>query len=165
MKIKRIITGILRENCYIISDNQKAIVIDPGADAKIILDACKGLDIVEVLVTHHHFDHVGALPEVLSKYNLNENNKSGYFNYEVINTPGHTSDSKTFYFKDYNVMFTGDFLFKGTIGRTDLPTGSDFDMMNSLELISKYPMDTIIYPGHGNASTIGDEINMYKKAQ
>ena len=165
MKIKRIITGILRENCYIISDNQKAIVIDPGADAKIILDACKGLDIVEVLVTHHHFDHVGALPEVLSKYNLNENNKSGYFNYEVINTPGHTSDSKTFYFKDYNVMFTGDFLFKGTIGRTDLPTGSDFDMMNSLELISKYPMDTIIYPRHGNASTIGDEINMYKKAQ
>ena len=165
MKIKRIITGILRENCYIISDNQKAIVIDPGADAKIILDACKDLDIVEVLVTHHHFDHIGALPEVLSKYNLNENNKSGYFNYEVINTPGHTSDSKTFYFKDYNVMFTGDFLFKGTIGRTDLPTGSDFDMMSSLELISKYPKDTIIYPGHGNASTIGDEINMYKKAQ
>lgn len=165
MKIKRIVTGILRENCYIISDNQKAIVIDPGADAKIILDACKDLDIVEVLVTHHHFDHIGALPEVLSKYNLNENDKSGYFNYEVINTPGHTSDSKTFYFKDYNVMFTGDFLFKGTIGRTDLPTGSDFDMMSSLELISKYPKDTIIYPGHGNASTIGDEINMYKKAQ
>ena len=165
MTIKRIITGFLRENCYIISDKQKAIVIDPGADAKLILDACKDLDIVEVLVTHHHFDHIGALPEVLSKYNLNENSKSKYFNYEVINTPGHTGDSKSFYFKDYNVMFTGDFIFKGTIGRTDLPTGSIHDMKESLELISKYPKDTIIYPGHGNASTIGDEINRYKKAQ
>ena len=160
MEVKRVVVGFLEENCYIVSKDNKAIIIDPGDEAERIIDACKGLDVVEVLITHHHFDHVGALNEILKKYNLEENKPSGYFDYEVINTPGHTSDSKTYYFKKDGIMFTGDFLFRHTIGRTDLPTGSDEDMDSSLNRIFKYPLDTVCLPGHGDKTTLKEEIDM-----
>ena len=66
------------------------------------------------------------------------------------------------YFKNEKVMFTGDFLFYRSIGRTDLDTGSDIDMIKSLEKISKYPDDIVIYPGHGPKSTLGSEKNNFK---
>ena len=66
------------------------------------------------------------------------------------------------YFKNEKVMFTGDFLFYRSIGRTDLDTGSDIDMIKSLEKISKYPDDIVIYPGHGPKSTLGREKNNFK---
>ena len=162
MEVKRVVVGFLEENCYIASKDKKAIVIDPGDEEEKIFAAIGDLDVVEVLITHHHFDHVGALKSILSKYNLEENKPSGYFNYEVIDTPGHTSDSKTYYFKDDNIMFTGDFLFYHTIGRTDLETSSDIDMRNSLEKIFKYPLDTICYPGHGEYTTLKEEIVYFK---
>ena len=77
-------------------------------------------------------------------------------------TPGHTSDSKCFYFKCEKVLFSGDFLFYHTIGRTDLPSGSDIDMIKSLEKISKYPDDLIVYPGHGPKTKLGVEKNNFK---
>ena len=165
MEIKRIITGFLRENCYIVIKNNKALIIDPGDEEQKIFAACQGLDVVEVLVTHHHFDHTGALKEVCQEYKIEENKRSDYFDYEIIKTPGHTRDSVSYYFPKEGIMFTGDFLFNDSIGRTDLPTGSEYDMQDSLELISKYPHDVIIYPGHGDSSTIGDEIIKYIKAQ
>ena len=79
------------------------------------------------------------------------------FSYEIIKTPGHASDSLTFYFKDEKVMFTGDFLFFHTIGRCDLETSSIEDMKKSLEEIKKYPDDIKIYPGHGRGSVLGEE--------
>ena len=105
-------------------------------------------------------DH--APDKQLNHLGLEENTKSGYFDYEVILTPGHTSDSKCFYFKCEKALFSGDFLFYHTIGRTDLPSGSDIDMIKSLEKISKYPDDIIIYPGHGPKSTLGREKNNFK---
>ena len=95
-------------------------------------------------------------------YGLEENVKSEVFDYEVIETPGHTSDSKSIYFKNEKIMFTGDFLFYRSIGRTDLDTGNDMDMIKSLENISKYPDDIVIYPGHGPKSTLGREKNNFK---
>lgn len=78
------------------------------------------------------------------------------FNFKVIFTPGHSWDSKTYYFEEDKIMFTGDFIFKGTIGRTDLG-GSDKDMMKSLKMIMTYPDDIVIYPGHGEATNLGVE--------
>lgn len=127
-----------------------------------IFKLCEGKNIVEVLVTHFHFDHIGALKAIEEKYNLKANEKSGCFDYETILTPGHTSDSKCFYFREEKIIFSGDFLFAGTIGRTDLDTGSDDDMKQSLNLISKYDDDIIIYPGHGPITNLKTEKSNFK---
>ena len=60
------------------------------------------------------------------------------------------------------VMFVGDFIFLNSIGRTDLPTGNDMEMQKSLELISKYPDDIVVYPGHGETTTLGYEKENFK---
>lgn len=157
MQIDTLVVGALQENCYIITKNNFSIIIDPGDEALKIIEACKNKNVKEILVTHNHFDHVGALKEVENYFKLKANNKSGYFDYEVIYNPGHSADSKTFYFKENKVMFCGDFIFYGTIGRTDLETGSDLDMIKSLKLIQKYPDEITLYPGHGPKTTLGDE--------
>lgn len=157
MNIKTLVVGALQENCYICSIGDNAFIVDPGNEADRIIDACKDKNVVEIIITHYHFDHVGALDELKKYYKIEENVKSGIFNYEVIETAGHTSDSRTIYFKNEKVMFTGDFLFYRSIGRTDLDTGSDLEMIKSLELINKYPDDIVIYPGHGPKSTLGRE--------
>lgn len=157
MDIKVLVVGTLQENCYVCSIGNNAFIVDPGDEADRIIDSCKGKNVVEIIVTHHHFDHIGALDELKKYFKLEENAKSGIFDYEVIETLGHTSDSRTIYFKNEKVMFTGDFLFYRSIGRTDLDTGSDLEMIKSLELINKYPDDIVIYPGHGPKSTLGRE--------
>jgi glyoxylase-like metal-dependent hydrolase (beta-lactamase superfamily II) len=162
MHIKRVIVGDLQANCYILINEDKAIIIDPGDDKEKILQELNNLDVVGILLTHNHFDHMGELKYFEDKYHLKHNEKIPYFNYEVINTPGHTKDSKTFYFKEYKIMFTGDFLFKGTIGRMDLAGGSETDMASSLKLISQYDDDITIYPGHGECSTLKEEKKYFR---
>lgn len=158
MNIKTVVVGLLNENCYIVEIDDKCIIIDPGAEAeKIISNIDK--KVITILVTHHHFDHIGALEELKDKYKVDVNKFDVINNMEVIKTPGHTSDSLTFYFKDYKTMFVGDFLFNNAIGRVDFPTGSSIEMNKSLNKIFKYPLDTIIYPGHGPSSTLGTEKN------
>ena len=167
MKINKVITGSLEENCYILIKDNDCLVIDPGDDFYKIKEEIKDLNLVGILITHHHFDHVGALDELLEyknikiyDYNLDENEyEINNFKFNIIKTPGHTSDSITFYFKEDNIMFTGDFIFKGTIGRTDLPTGDMKEMENSIEKIKKYNKDITLYPGHGDNTTLDYEIN------
>ena len=157
MNIKKIVVGILQENCYIIEKNNKCLVVDPGDEYNKIKNSII-YDVVGILLTHDHFDHIGALNNFINDYNVKINDKFDGFNYEIIKTPGHTSTSLTFYFKEENIMFTGDFLFKDSIGRTDLG-GNNKDMINSLKLIKEYNKDTLIYPGHGDITTLGNEID------
>lgn len=157
MQIKCIPVGYLGANCYIVSKEGKAILIDPGEEAQKIESNLQDLELVGILLTHNHFDHTGALSYFEEKYHLKHNEKIESFLYEVIQTPGHTKDSLTFYFPEEKVMFTGDFLFKGTIGRMDLPGGSIEDMKKSLELIFNYDDDIIVYPGHEEKTTLGEE--------
>lgn len=161
MEIIKIPVGYLQTNCYILKENEKAIIIDPGAAAEKIEDNLKDLEVVGILLTHSHFDHIGALTYFENKYKLKHNDKIKDFNYEIIETKGHTKDSLTFYFKEDKVMFTGDFLFKGTIGRIDLEGGDINDMKESLKIIFTYPMNTTIYPGHGEESSLGAEKDNY----
>ena len=167
MKITRIITGSLEENCYILKIDNDVLIVDPGDDIQKILEEIKGNNLLAILITHHHFDHVGALNELLDyknvpiydykleekKYNIKN------FNFSIIKTPGHTDDSITYYFEENNVMFTGDFIFKGTIGRTDLPTGDQVEMYKSIDKIKKYNKNISLYPGHGDSTILEDEIN------
>ncbi len=167
MKIKKIITGVLDENCYILEKNNTCIIIDPGDDYQKIKEQIENNKILAVLITHAHFDHIGALRNFLTKRsikifkksNLEEqkNYKIGDFTFECINTPGHSKDSITFYFKEDKAMFVGDFIFKESIGRTDLPGGNAKEMSESIQKIITFPEDTKLYPGHGEETTLKEE--------
>jgi len=166
MQIETVVVGALDTNCYILSKDNKCLIIDPGAEAKKILDKINNKEVLAILITHHHFDHVLALDELNSYLNTsiydNENvsrsMKIGSFQFETIETKGHKDDSITYYFKDDKAMFVGDFIFKNSIGRTDLETGSFEDMQRSIEIIKQYDYDITIYPGHGPKTTLENEI-------
>jgi len=171
MEIKRLVVGTLDTNCYILIKNNNVLVIDPGGDYNKIINEIGDNKVVGVLVTHNHFDHVGALSNfdkdiIYNKGNLDEKEyEISDFNFEVIYTPGHTSDSVSYYFKEIDSLFCGDFIFYESIGRCDLPTG-DFNIMKeSIDKIMKYPKNTKIYPGHDISTTLMHEIenNVYFK--
>jgi len=163
MKIDIVCVGELQANCYILTYNNDVIIIDPGAEEEKIDKYIKG-NVRGILITHNHFDHIGALSyfKNISIYDYHNLEEKEYqlddFKFDVIYTKGHSSDSVTYYFKDENIMFVGDFIFKESIGRTDLPTGNMFEMEESLSKIRKYPSKTIIYPGHGESTTLLSEI-------
>ncbi|MDD3241543.1 MAG: MBL fold metallo-hydrolase [Bacilli bacterium] len=166
MKISRVVVGELEENCYILEKNNHALVIDPGAEYFKIKESLKNYILDGILITHNHFDHVGALNELLEIYkvksynmdNLKEGiNTVGNFTFDVTYNKGHTSDSISFFFEEINSMFVGDFIFQRTIGRWDLPTGSELDMVKSIEEIKKRDNDIILYPGHGPETVLGYE--------
>ena len=167
MKIKKIITGSLEENCYVLIDKNNCLVIDPGDDIELIIEEIKDYNLLGILITHYHFDHVGALSDLLKykdvpiyDFNLDSKNYNiDNFSFKIIKTPGHTSDSITFYFEDDNTMFTGDFLFKCSIGRTDLPSGNNLEMQKSIDKIKQYDKNIKIYPGHGDFTTLQYEID------
>ena len=79
-------------------------------------------------------------------------------NVTALHTPGHTEGSTCFYFERERVLFSGDVLFQGSTGRWDLPGGDREQMERSLERVMTLPPDTKVYPGHGAATTIGDEL-------
>lgn len=176
MKIKTIKVGFLQTNCYLIIKNKDCIIIDPGDDFNKISKIIESddLNVCAILITHHHFDHVRALDACIEKYNVKVYDFNNYINddeiykikdfeFKMIDTRGHKDDLITFYFYKDNIMFTGDFIFKGTIGRCDL-ADSDYDMMLiSLDKIKKYNDDIKIYPGHGRNTTLlhEKEYNQY----
>jgi glyoxylase-like metal-dependent hydrolase (beta-lactamase superfamily II) len=163
MDIKTIKTGYLKENCYLLINNNDCLIIDPGDDLDIIKEKIKNYNLLGILITHYHFDHIGALNGLncnnIYDYKLKEGlYKINNFEFDIIYTKGHTNDSVSFYFKKQNIMFTGDFLFKESIGRTDLG-GNESDMKESINLIKKYDKNIIIYPGHGDSTTLNYELN------
>ena len=167
MNIKKIVVGYLRCNCYIIEIDNKVLVIDPGDDYFKIKDSIKkDKEVVGILITHNHFDHIGCVSDIVNDYKIDvydnsnlyegENNIS-IFKFKVIKTYGHTMDSISFYFDKDKVMFTGDFLFYNTIGRCDLNESREDEMKKSIEKIKLYEDDIVVYPGHGRDTTLGRE--------
>lgn len=168
MKIEVLKVGKLQCNCYLLDIDGDVLVIDPGDEFKKIKDRIDNRNVKGIIITHYHFDHIGALEEMVNEYKVMiydknnmvcGNNSIGKFNFEVIYTPGHKIDAITIYFKDNKCMFCGDFIFRGSIGRCDLPEGNVKEMIESINKIKKYDKDTIIYPGHGDSTTLEYEIN------
>ena len=166
MKINCIKVGYLECNCYILEKDNQVIVIDPGDEYFKIKPYLEEKEVLAILITHRHFDHVGALNKVLEDYpvkvyeynNLEEKEYIlGNFKFKVMFTLGHTLDSISFYFYEDNTMFTGDFLFEGTIGRTDFKESDVSLMKKSLIKIKEYSLDLDIYPGHGAKTTLNRE--------
>lgn len=81
--------------------------------------------------------------------------------FEIIHTPGHTKGSICLYNKDENILISGDTMFKGSFGRTDLPTGNSRDMRDSFRKLFTLEHNTDVYPGHGDKTTILDEYRAY----
>ena len=167
MEVKRIVTGYLDENCYLLIKNGECLVVDPGDEYNKIKDEIGENKVLGVLITHSHFDHIGALRNFLTKRSIkifkrsnledNKEYKIGDFTFKAILTPGHSKDSVTFYFEEDKTMIVGDFIFKESMGRTDFPGGSDSDMQDSIKKILEYPDDTKLYPGHYDETTLGYE--------
>lgn len=166
MEIKTVKVGWLETNCYIIKSGNECLIIDPGGEPDKIIKEINNLKPIGIIITHYHFDHVGALEDIKNKYNIpvyDINNleekeyKIGNFDFEVIYTKGHHNTCITIYFKNEQKMFVGDFIFKDGIGRTDLEDADADEMIKSLNKIKQYPDDIMIYPGHGDITRLGDE--------
>lgn len=166
MEVRKIKVGYLQTNCYILIQNGNCIVIDPGDQYYSIEDQMGDNNLVAILITHRHPDHIGALDKLRETYNapvydISNLEERRYiiadFEFQVIYTKGHTDDSISFYFYNYNFMFTGDFLFYHSIGRTDLETGNMDEMKRSILKIKEYSDRIKVYPGHGESTNLGEE--------
>lgn len=181
MKIRQLILGPLQTNCYLVSDEAgQSAVIDP-AEAEPVLEMAsrEGLSIRAVLLTHGHFDHVGgvkalmqalhcpvyvnerdlALPQWLrgelaatDDYGEGDTVAVGALRFTVLETPGHTEGSVCL--RCGGALFSGDTLFAGACGRTDLPGGDWQKMQKSLARLAALPEDAAVYPGHGAHTTL-----------
>ena len=169
MNIKNIKVGYLETNCYILEKDNKCLIIDPGDEIDKIKRNIK-YQVVGILITHNHFDHVGALEElkveyktkVYDFYNIEKSEMSiEEFYFKIIKNPGHSIDSISFLFNEN--LFCGDFIFQGTIGRTDFPGGNLLEMQNSLRAILNNYDNLNIYPGHGPSTKLNEERENLKK--
>lgn len=194
------VLGMVQTNTwFVINEKTKELIlIDPADDAGRIIRKIEadGLKLQGILLTHGHFDHIGAVDdlrayfkgvqyyagekeeEVLENgsYNLSaswatalsiradrllrdkETLTLAGFKIKVIETPGHTKGGVCYYLSEEGVLFSGDTLFRTSVGRTDFPTGSMSQIVRSVQyLTEKLPGDTVVYPGHQEITTIAYE--------
>ncbi len=198
MEARWLTVGPVQENTWIARQDgsDKALLIDPGDEPEKLLQALRELGTTPeaILITHCHFDHVGAVKamaeatgapvycpagEVFMLEDINsyafpglsfenytpEHTVSGGdklhlagFEIDVIGTPGHSPDHVSYSIAADKALFSGDVLFQGSIGRTDLP-GCDHDLlMRSIQkLLDTLPDDTGVLPGHMDPTTLGRE--------
>ncbi len=200
MDVNGYTVGQLAENCFIArrTGAPEAIVIDPGDESPRLEAAIAelGLEVEAILLTHSHFDHIGAVAplaratgapvwcpvleaEVLAdimrfvpwpgfgpfeSYAADETVAGGErlqiagLEIDVLFTPGHSPGHVSYSIPDEGVVFSGDVLFQGSVGRTDLPGGDTATLMRTLaELLELLPDETTVFPGHMGVTTIGAE--------
>jgi hydroxyacylglutathione hydrolase len=198
---KQLPLGPLQTNCYILWNQKKeCLIFDPGGDGDRLISFLKGnqLQPLAILLTHAHFDHIGALDSIRLHFNIpayvhkKETNwlrdpslngskffgssisvneaeqiikgegmlKISDFELQVLETPGHSPGSVSFYHKPSKSVFSGDALFSGSIGRTDLRGGNQSQLLESIhsKLLS-LPEDTYVLSGHGPVTTISVEMD------
>ena len=200
MDVRMFTVGQIAENTYIFrrDGSDRALIVDPGEEPDRLLGAIDalGVKLDGILLTHTHFDHVGAVAPVAratgaevwvpkieafiladimkfvpwsgfgpyESYDAEHELEGGErlelagFEIDVLSTPGHSPGHVTFSIPDENAIFSGDVLFQGSIGRTDLP-GGDFDtLMESIRsLVDSLPGETTVYPGHMGVTTLAAE--------
>ncbi|KMM63331.1 hypothetical protein ACH95_01875 [Bacillus glycinifermentans] len=192
MKWRRMPLGPIQTNAYILANDDGAcLIFDPGGEAGKLNAYIKEhhLKPLAVLLTHAHFDHIGAVDKVRKEWDIpvyvhkNEAEwltdpslngsslltgqavtaekadrlidkehelKIGPFKLQVLFTPGHSPGSVSYYAEEEKLIISGDVLFKGSIGRTDLPGGSHDVLMDSIhKKLLTLPEETLVLSGHG----------------
>ncbi len=191
MNIKSAPMGPYQTNCYIVTIDGKDIIIDPGVDSlNWIVENCSNP--IAILNTHGHFDHVWSNSVVKEKFNIpiycpqddcfmlkddpfSQGTPKSQEDVAVIKDqsftideievkfhhfPGHTPGCSAIEIGD--ALFSGDFIFEGSIGRVDFPYSNPDDMIQSIHKILKWEKDINIYPGHGNSTTLFKQISSLK---
>ncbi len=192
--------GPVAENSYIFrrEGSDRALIVDPGDEPDKLLAAIEALGVTldGILLTHTHFDHVGAVAPVAkatgaevwvpeaekfvlddimafvpwpgfgpfesydAEHTLNGGDKLELagFEIDVLFTPGHSPGHMTFSIPDEKVIFSGDVLFQGSVGRTDLPGGDWGTLLESIRgLVDGLPEETTVYPGHMGVTSLAAE--------
>ena len=184
LQIHTLTLGLYQTNCYLVhkEGEKECIVIDPGYEANTIMNraALLGLEIKAILLTHAHFDHVGAVRQIAADtdcqvyvqeqeltlpgamtdgplyytdlYPAEGTIQVAGMEVKVLHTPGHTPGSVCLLTGD--AMFSGDTLFAGSMGRCDFPGSSIFDMRKSMKKLCNLPGDYRVFPGHAEATTL-----------
>ena len=187
LKVHAMALGDYQTNCYIIHDehSSRCCVIDPGYDAGFILNKLDalGLSLEAILLTHGHFDHVGAVKELAAEtgcevylhpedlsmppmmtagplyytktYAEGTRLKLAGLEIAVLHTPGHTPGSVCLLAE--TSCFSGDTMFQGSCGRTDLPGGNWAAITKSLKRLAALEGNFWVFPGHGSSTTLRDE--------
>ncbi|MEA2358238.1 MAG: hydroxyacylglutathione hydrolase [Solirubrobacteraceae bacterium] len=189
--------GSLQENCFLVrrEGSDRCLLIDPGEEADRLLEVMRelGVEPEAILLTHTHFDHIGAVAAiaratgapvycprgelgVLEDPNAfippmfgpiegwkaehavdgGERLELAGFDVDVIATPGHSPAHVTYVLD--GALFSGDVLFQGSVGRTDLPGASHETLMESIAaLLQRFDDETVVHPGHMGLTTLGRE--------
>ena len=200
MDVRMLTVGPVQENCFIARKDgaREALVIDPGDEPERITKLIDelGVDVQAILITHTHFDHVGAvaplarhtgapvwcpqletrvLADIMSyvpwpgfgpfeSYDADHTVSGGEklelagLEIDVIFTPGHSPGHVSYSIAGEKALFSGDVLFQGSVGRTDLPGGDWPTLARSITgLLDALPEDTLLFPGHMGLTTLGRE--------
>jgi hydroxyacylglutathione hydrolase len=200
LEVEMLPVGPVAENCFLLrgEGSEEVLIVDPGEEPERILATLEemGGKVAAILLTHCHFDHIGAVapvaqatkapvycPELevpvladimrfvpwegfgpFESYDADETLKGGEtldlanLSIDVIFTPGHSPGHLTFSIPAEGVVFSGDVLFQGSVGRVDLPFGDGPTLMRSISaLLEALPDETVVHPGHMGTTTLGAE--------
>lgn len=200
MEVRMFTVGPVQENCFLFrrDGSDKALIVDPGEEADRLLGAIDelGVTLEAILLTHTHFDHVGAVAPVAKatgapvycpklevpvlqdimayvpwagfgpyeSWDPEETVEGGErltlagFDIDVLFTPGHSPGHVTYSIAEEQALFSGDVLFEGSVGRTDLPGGDWPTLAASIQsLLDALPDETTVHPGHMGLTTLGRE--------
>jgi hydroxyacylglutathione hydrolase len=200
LQVEMLKVGPVAENCFLLrpQGGDRLLVVDPGEEAERILAAIEatGAGVEAILLTHCHFDHIGAVapvaratgapvycPEIevpiladimafvpwegfgpFESYEADEVIRGGEtlelagLELDVVFTPGHSPGHVTYAVRGKEAIFSGDVLFQGSVGRTDLPGADGPTLLASLgNLLDTFSDDTVVHPGHMGLTTLGAE--------
>ncbi|MFD2446050.1 MBL fold metallo-hydrolase [Bacillus sp. CGMCC 1.16607] len=202
MKWFRLPLGPLQTNCYIlVEDDGTCLIVDPGEEGSKLHQWLKEkkLSPQAILLTHAHFDHIGAVDYIRDAFQIpvyihakeskwlgdpyrngsqsfmqpmivkeadvvihkEETLQIGLFNFSILETPGHSPGSVSYYFAQERIVVSGDALFHQSIGRTDLYGGNHEQLLQSIhKKLLTLPEDTLVLSGHGPETIIEDEMDL-----
>ncbi|MBR0196440.1 MAG: MBL fold metallo-hydrolase [Paludibacteraceae bacterium] len=199
LEIKRFVFGPFETNCYVVSDEQQVLLVDPACYTpyeqqqlyRYISNLQSSISNLQlsIVATHGHLDHLWgakwatetwhtpvlmheadipmahAMQQQYDMFGVRataepfpiEPLTANRLPFTVIQTPGHTPGSACLYWPEEKTLLSGDTLFQMGYGRTDLPGGNMSQLITSLEHLFTLPSDVLVYPGHGDFTTIGAE--------
>jgi glyoxylase-like metal-dependent hydrolase (beta-lactamase superfamily II) len=180
VEIHQVVVGPVDNNVLVLrcTETGDAVLIDAANEHELLLQLCESLGVRRVLETHGHWDHIQAVPELrdagysvgvtaqdagmLPSYDEVIEDDSvievGRLRLRTIHTPGHTPGSMSFLLEGHPILFSGDTLFPGGPGNTTFEGGDFPTIIESVDRkLFTLPADTIVLPGHGARTTVGNE--------